>query len=89
MKNITDIARVAISIITVLCGFTFFFLAAFVYEVKDSQITICVVGLMSTVYGFWIGSSLGSSKKQDTLDAIQKSMSEGDPIPPKGPKGTV
>lgn len=91
MKNIQDIVRGALSILTIIFGFTFFFLAAFVYDVRDPQITICVVGLMGTVFGFWLGSSLGSSKKQDTLDAIQKNVSadapEGDPIPPKGPKG--
>jgi len=87
MKNIPDLVRGILSIATVIFGFTFFFFAAFLYPVQDAQITICVVGLMGTVYGFWLGSSLGSSKKQDTLDAIQKSYSEGDPIPPKGPKG--
>ena len=92
MKSITDIVRALISLLTVIFGFTFFYLAAFVYDVRDPQITICVVGLMGTVFGFWIGSSLGSSKKQDTLDAIQKNSSadlppDGDPIPGKGPKG--
>lgn len=71
MKNITDVVRAIISLLTVLFGFTFFFLAAFVYDVRDPQITICVVGLMGTVFGFWIGSSLGSSKKQDTIDILQ------------------
>lgn len=91
MKNITDIVRATITLLTLLFGFTYFFLAAFIYEVRDPQITICVVSLMTGVFGYWLGSSLGSSKKQDTLDAIQKNLSadapEGDPIPPKGPKG--
>lgn len=84
MKNITDIVRASITGITMIFGFVYFFLAAFIYEVKDPQITICVVSLMTGVFGYWLGSSLGSSKKQDTLDAIQKN---GDPIPPSGPKG--
>lgn len=74
MKNITEIVRAIISMLTVLFGFTFFFLAAFVYDVRDPQITICVVGLMGTVFGFWIGSSLGSSKKQETIDNLQNKV---------------
>jgi len=89
MKHITDIVRASITLITMLFGFVYFFLAAFIYEVKDPQITICVVSLMTGVFGYWLGSSLGSSKKQDTLDAIQKNSAEGDPIPPKGPKGNT
>lgn len=72
MKNITDIVRAIISILTVLFGFTYFFLAAFVYKVHDPQITICVVGLVTGVFGFWIGSSIGSQKKQDTIDEMNK-----------------
>lgn len=89
MKNITDVVRALISLLTVLFGFTFFFLAAFVYDVRDPQITICVVGLMGTVFGFWIGSSLGSSKKQETLDSIQKNTYGdigGSNPPPTDPK---
>lgn len=91
MKNITDIVRALITLLTLLFGFTYFFLAAFIYKVQDPQITICVVSLMTGVFGYWLGSSLGSSKKQDTLDSIQKNTAmdapDGDPIPPKGPKG--
>lgn len=91
MKNIPDLVRGILSVVTVIFGFTFFFFAAFLYPVQDAQITICVVGLMGTVYGFWLGSSLGSSKKQDTIDAMHKNASadapDGDPIPGKGPKG--
>lgn len=70
MKNITDIVRAGITIITVLFSFTYFFLAAFVYEVKDPQITICVVGIITGVLGYWLGSSIGSSNKQKTIDEI-------------------
>lgn len=90
MKNITDIVRALITGVTLVLGFAYFFLSAFVYDTKDAQITICVVNLMTLVFGYWLGSSLGSSKKQDTLDAIQKSAvaeAEGDPNPPSGPKG--
>lgn len=89
MKNITDLVRAVISILTVLLGFVYFFLAAFMYQVHDPQITICIVGLLTMVFGYWIGSSLGSSKKQDTLNEMQKTLADGDPIPSKGPKGTV
>lgn len=87
MKNITDMVRAGITTLTIVFGFAYFFLAAFVYDVRDPQITICVVSLMTGVFGYWLGSSLGSSKKQDTLDAIQKNTTEGDPIPKTGPKG--
>lgn len=83
MKNITDIVRASITGITMIFGFVYFFLAAFVYEVKDPQITICVVSLMTGVFGYWLGSSLGSSKKQDTLDAIQKNAKSD--TPPEDP----
>lgn len=83
MKNITDIVRASITGITMLFGFVYFFLAAFVYEVKDPQITICIVSLMTGVFGYWLGSSLGSSKKQDTLDAIQKNAKAD--VPPEEP----
>lgn len=89
MKNITDVVRALISLLTVLFGFTFFFLAAFVYDVRDPQITICVVGLMGTVFGFWIGSSLGSSKKQETIDTLQNKVIAdigGSNPPPTNPK---
>lgn len=79
MKNITDIVRAGISALTIVFGFAYFFLAAFIYDVRDPQVTICVVGLMGTVFGYWLGSSLGSSKKQDTLDAIQKNTQADGP----------
>ncbi len=79
MKNITDIVRAGISALTIIFGFAYFFLAAFIYDVRDPQVTICVVGLMGTVFGYWLGSSLGSSKKQDTLDAIQKNTQADGP----------
>lgn len=82
MKNITDLVRAGITALTMIFGFTYFFLAAFVYEVRDPQITICVVSLMTGVFGYWLGSSLGSSKKQEQLDAIQKQDIGGSTPPP-------
>ena len=86
MKNIADQVRAILSILTVIAGFVFIFLAAFVYEVRDPQITIFVVGIMGTVYGFWLGSSLGSSKKQEQLDAIKNNAVAdiGGSTPPPG-----
>ncbi len=81
MKNITDIVRASITLLTLLFGYIYFILAAFVYKAHDPQITICVVTLVSSVLGYWLGSSIGSAKKQDTLDAINKN-SQADAPPP-------
>ncbi|MNG37754.1 hypothetical protein D3C84_1252010 [compost metagenome] len=41
------------------------------YGVGNDQITIAIVGILGVVGGYYFGSSQGSAKKQDTIDAMQ------------------
>lgn len=85
MNNFKDnIVPVLATFIIVAC-ISFLFLAAFI-DVENDQVLIAVTGTLSTVVAFYFGSSLGSSKKQDTIDDLRKNVTSdigGSTPPPK------
>lgn len=68
MRKLTENIRAIIAIMTMACTFAYFFLAAFFFDVKDTQITIAVIGVNLIVYNFVFGSSQGSANKQQTIE---------------------
>lgn len=86
MKQLSDNIKSILAIIIVLFGFGYFYLVAF-FGVYNDQITIAIVGVLGVVIGYYFGSSQGSAKKQDTIDAMQnQTLGIGGSNPPADPK---
>jgi len=82
MKQLSDNIKSLLAIIIVIFGFGYFYLVAF-FGVYNDQITIAIVGILGVVIGYYFGSSQGSTKKQETLDAIKNNSVADD-----GPGGS-
>ena len=48
-------------------------------EVKTMVITAIVSGVLGTIVGFWMGTSLGSSRKTDAMNAAIANSTQGEP----------
>lgn len=71
MKQFSENIKSILAIIIVLFCFGYFYLVAF-FGVQNDQITIAIVGVLGVVIGYYFGSSQGSAKKQETIDAMNK-----------------
>lgn len=71
MKYISDHIKSLISLIVVIAAFSYFFFTYFIGKAQaDPQIIIAIVGALTTVINYHLGSSNSSSKKDALISTM-------------------
>lgn len=70
MKTINDNIKSILALIITVCTFGYFFACELRDETPNDQIIIAVVGFMSGIIGYYFGTTVGSSKKDETIQLL-------------------
>lgn len=70
MKQITENIKAILSLLIVIFSFTYFFLVTITNIKAESQILIAIVGALTFVLNYQLGSSSGSSKKDEVISNL-------------------
>ncbi len=81
MKNLNDIIKPILGLVVIVLSFGYLYLCTFTATKADPAITVFMVSASGLVLNYYLGSSSGSSKKDDTIsDALSNSA-----VPPYTP----
>lgn len=72
MKYISDHIKSILALVIVLSGLAYFFVDRFVDGSGNDQIVIAIVAMVSSVTGYYYGTTSGSSKKDETISDLTK-----------------
>lgn len=64
---VSDNIKAILSLVVIAFGFAYFFYCGITSVKPDPSITIADVGFISSVLGYWFGSSSGSAKKDEVI----------------------
>lgn len=73
MKNVRDNIKPILALIIVISGIAFIFFNTFIPPKNpDSQGLIAMISFMQLAFGYYLGTSTGQSKKDETIQKLSE-----------------